>query len=102
MTKKTADAKQLQLVRGHGQRGLRRLPPGKELCLWIGTDEGITRILRHGQRTHLTLADGLAQFSIRDLFEDRMHDLWIGTDKILSHGHNGHNTGRCRGVAARS
>ena len=65
----------------------------------IGTDEGITRILRHGQRTHLTLADGLAQFSIRDLFEDRMHDLWIGTDKILSHGHNGHNTGRYRGGA---
>ena len=35
------------------------------------------------------MRDGLAYFSIRALLEDRNGDLWIGTDRGVSHLHHG-------------
>ena len=75
---------------------------GKSSARGLERMEASRATFPHGQRTHLTLAGGFAQVSIRDLSEDRMHDLWMGTNKELSHWHNGHNTGRCRDVEARS
>src|SRR5579884_1456573 len=52
--------------------------------LWIGTDEGVSR-LRDNRFTNYGTSDGLAYFSIRSMLEDHNGDIWIGTDQGLSH-----------------
>lgn len=57
--------------------------------MWIGTDQGITRVAPDGGIAKFTVANGLSQFSIRDLLEDRSGNLWIATDKGLNHWQSG-------------
>jgi signal transduction histidine kinase/ligand-binding sensor domain-containing protein len=56
--------------------------------IWIATDVGLYCITTKGVARY-GIADGLAHFSIRSLFEDRDHDLWVGTDHGLSRWHDG-------------
>ncbi len=53
-------------------------------AIWVGTDEGISRI-GEGRIRNLQVDDGLAYFSIRAFAQDSAGDLWIGTDHGLSH-----------------
>jgi signal transduction histidine kinase len=60
--------------------------------MWVAADEGISHILPGAAGPRIVsyqMADGLAYFSTRVLLEDRRGDLWIGTDRGLSHLHNG-------------
>ena len=66
---------------------IRAIYQGRDGSLWIGTDEGVSR-LRQGRFTNYGVAQGLCYFSIRSLAEDRNGDLWIGTDHGVSRLHN--------------
>ncbi len=47
--------------------------------LWIGTDGGLTRF-RQGKFTSYTTHDGLSSETVRSLYVDSRHTVWIGTD----------------------
>jgi signal transduction histidine kinase len=60
--------------------------------MWIATDAGLNHLIADG--THMQIVnyqvqEGLAYPSTRCLLEDSRGDLWIGTDRGLSHMHNG-------------
>jgi len=67
---------------------IRAILQGADGSMWIGTDEGISRL--QGDRfTNFGMKDGLAYQSTRAMLEDHAGDLWIGTEQGLSHLHNG-------------
>jgi ligand-binding sensor domain-containing protein/signal transduction histidine kinase len=67
---------------------VRALLEGRDGSMWIGTDEGITR-LHDGVLTNYREPQGLAYFSVRALLEDRAGDIWIGTERGVSHWRDG-------------
>ena len=54
-------------------------------CLWVGTSgEGVIRIPGDGHTPiHYTRDDGLSSDIIRSIFEDREHNIWVGTEDGL-------------------
>ncbi len=53
-------------------------------AFWFGTDnQGVVR-LDKGKATRFTIAEGLRNNGIQAFFEDREHNLWIGTTSGLS------------------
>ena len=56
--------------------------------LWVGTDEGLVRISASDQtdaRTLLPVQPALGSASILTIFEDREHNIWVGTDTAGLH-----------------
>ena len=84
------NAAHLAISPGHYVVGnfIRGFPESSRGEIWIATDVGLYGITAKGV-THYGIPDGLAHFSIRTFFEDRNHDLWIGTDHGLSRWHAG-------------
>ena len=52
--------------------------------LWVGTEEGLSRLLPSGRFATMTTADGLAANYVVSLFEDRSGALWVGAIDGLS------------------
>lgn len=53
---------------------------GRTGDVWIGTNNGLTRLAADGSTTNYTTADGLPGPDVRALAEDHRGDLWIGTE----------------------
>ncbi len=81
---------------------VRAMTEDRDGSMWVTTDEGLNHILLQHARPERAgmnkpaarivsyqMRDGLAYFSTRALLEDRDGDLWIGTDRGLSHMHAG-------------
>ncbi|MEE8526310.1 MAG: two-component regulator propeller domain-containing protein, partial [Thermoanaerobaculia bacterium] len=49
-------------------------------AVWIGTNNGLSRLAEDGSMTHYRVADGLPGLDVRSLLEDRDGNLWIGTE----------------------
>jgi len=52
--------------------------------LWAGTENGLF-VLKNGNWSHYTVANGLAANTVNCLAEDKDGSVWIGTQKGLSH-----------------
>lgn len=66
-------------------RAIAQAPDGS---MWISTDGGLNRIALDGHRSsvqYFLVANGLSYPSTRALLIDRAGDLWVGTDRGVSH-----------------
>jgi len=79
---------------------VRVMTQDRDGSMWVATDEGINHIVADSMAgiagndakfriVPYQMRNGLAYFSTRSLLEDRAGDLWIGTDRGLSHMHKG-------------
>ena len=60
--------------------------------MWVATDNGLNHLIDDHARVRIVsyeMEQGLAYNSTRSLFEDTRGDLWIGTDRGVSHMHEG-------------
>jgi ligand-binding sensor domain-containing protein/signal transduction histidine kinase len=55
--------------------------------LWVGTDQGLVALssVRTAEKARLELQPALGVTSVLSMFEDREHNLWIGTDATGLH-----------------
>ena len=60
-------------------RRIQALFADREGCLWIGTNEGMTRLV-DGKLQKLPVTDPLASASVLSFLEDREGNIWVGTE----------------------